>query len=258
MESIVEPNLFLEIDLIAVLCPFGPLRLLIESSRTQQREVPALLYSVNAVWFMLASPNHFHISHSFTPPTNDDGTRLEHPPLPPDAQLTYHMNPAAITTTTSLQSVDSVEHRYPASTASSSAPLHQRRHSESRQSTIIPTTHRSSILSTADAANIDCEAMVMEVGHIDTDESRQRIGDHPTTVMDEEDSKSKKEKPRAHDTDVFFFFFLLHTAERSGLKLGLGDFVFYSVLVARAGNPLSSFVRVCCVYTHLFAVISHV
>ncbi|SAM05569.1 hypothetical protein [Absidia glauca] len=172
-------------DLIAVLCPFGPLRLLIESSRTQQREVPALLYSVNAVWFMLASPNHFHISHSFTAPTNDDAS---HTPMPPDAQLTYHMNPAAITTTTSLQSVDSVEHRYPASTASSSAPLHQRRHSESRQSAIIPTTHRTSILSTAEAANIDSEAMVMEVGHTDTDENRQRIGDHTTTVMDEEDT----------------------------------------------------------------------
>lgn len=43
------------LDLIAVLCPFGPLRLLLESSKKQQREVPALLYTVNAVWFMMAS-----------------------------------------------------------------------------------------------------------------------------------------------------------------------------------------------------------
>ncbi|CAO3679090.1 unnamed protein product [Rhizopus stolonifer] len=43
-------------DLIAVLCPFGPLKLLIESSKNQQRDVPALLYSVNAVWFMMATP----------------------------------------------------------------------------------------------------------------------------------------------------------------------------------------------------------
>lgn len=46
------------------MCPFGPLRLLIESSRTQEREVPALLYSVNAVWFMMASPDHFRLSNS--------------------------------------------------------------------------------------------------------------------------------------------------------------------------------------------------
>lgn len=52
------------LDLIAVLCPFGPLRLLIESSKNQQREVPALLYSVNAVWFMMASNDHFRISNS--------------------------------------------------------------------------------------------------------------------------------------------------------------------------------------------------
>ncbi|KAJ3190569.1 Presenilin-2 [Irineochytrium annulatum] len=40
-------------DLIAVLCPFGPLRLLIESSRENQREIPALLYTA-AVWVGMA------------------------------------------------------------------------------------------------------------------------------------------------------------------------------------------------------------
>ncbi|RUO96005.1 hypothetical protein BC936DRAFT_142815, partial [Jimgerdemannia flammicorona] len=59
-------------DLIAVLCPFGPLRILVESSRTQQQEVPALLYSVNAVWFMATPPNYFRLSpslhHTMTAP----------------------------------------------------------------------------------------------------------------------------------------------------------------------------------------------
>lgn len=32
-------------DLVAVLAPWGPLRLLIESSRQNQREIPALLYT---------------------------------------------------------------------------------------------------------------------------------------------------------------------------------------------------------------------
>ncbi|KAF9933164.1 hypothetical protein FBU30_006330 [Linnemannia zychae] len=44
-------------DLIAVLCPFGPLKILVESSRNQNQEVPALLYTVNAVWFMASPPD---------------------------------------------------------------------------------------------------------------------------------------------------------------------------------------------------------
>ncbi|KAG0231843.1 hypothetical protein BGW42_008592 [Actinomortierella wolfii] len=44
-------------DLIAVLCPFGPLKILVESSRSQNQEVPALLYTVNAVWFMASPPD---------------------------------------------------------------------------------------------------------------------------------------------------------------------------------------------------------
>ena len=38
------------VDLIAVLCPFGPLKILIESSRNENREIPGLLYSVTMVY----------------------------------------------------------------------------------------------------------------------------------------------------------------------------------------------------------------
>lgn len=75
--------------MIAVLCPFGPLRLLIESSKNQQREVPALLYSVNAVWLMMASPGeHFNQPSSsarnnreYQPtgyPITNSGQRMSH------------------------------------------------------------------------------------------------------------------------------------------------------------------------------------
>jgi presenilin 1 len=40
-------------DLIAVLCPFGPLKLLVESSREQEVEIPALLYSV-MIWYYIS------------------------------------------------------------------------------------------------------------------------------------------------------------------------------------------------------------
>ncbi|KAI9336975.1 Presenilin-domain-containing protein [Obelidium mucronatum] len=43
-------------DLIAVLCPYGPLRLLIETSKNQNREIPALLYTAGPTT-MMATPD---------------------------------------------------------------------------------------------------------------------------------------------------------------------------------------------------------
>ncbi|KAL0082260.1 Presenilin-domain-containing protein, partial [Phycomyces blakesleeanus] len=142
-------------DLVAVLCPFGPLRLLIESSKTQQREVPALLYSVNAVWFMVAPNDHFRLSTSIANTTTD-----------------------TITTT---------------GTTGTTIP-----YSSSSSTTVI--TSPEPTLSPFSSFSPDFRT------------SNRRLDDHneQRDEIDEED------------------------AERSGLKLGLGDFVFYSVLVARA------------------------
>ncbi|CEG67860.1 hypothetical protein RMATCC62417_04220 [Rhizopus microsporus] len=132
-------------DLIAVLCPFGPLRLLIESSKNQQREVPALLYSVNAVWMMMASPGE-------------------------------HFN----------------------------QPLPSARNSREYQSTGHPITNSGQRMSHDGFMQLH-------------DESHGSI---LTTVR----STVTTETENKDEEDV----------ERNGLKLGLGDFVFYSVLVARA------------------------
>ncbi|KAL0092994.1 Presenilin-domain-containing protein, partial [Phycomyces blakesleeanus] len=142
-------------DLVAVLCPFGPLRLLIESSKTQQREVPALLYSVNAVWFMVAPNDHFRLSTSIANTITD-----------------------TITTT---------------GTTGTTIP-----YSSSSSTTVI--TSPEPTLSPFSSFSPDFRT------------SNRRLDDHneQRDEIDEED------------------------AERSGLKLGLGDFVFYSVLVARA------------------------
>lgn len=74
------------LDLIAVLCPFGPLKLLIESSKSQQREVPALLYSVNAIWLMMANPGQ----HFYNPDNNPNEDQFQHSGQTFDQQRASH------------------------------------------------------------------------------------------------------------------------------------------------------------------------
>ncbi|CAG8583036.1 1796_t:CDS:10, partial [Paraglomus occultum] len=157
-------------DLIAVLCPFGPLRILVESSKEEKRGLPpALLYTVNTIWLM-ASPDL-----SIT--TRRTSSTLDHfqasPPL--SSASTFHMRQL---------STETGEH----------IPLSENpRHSNNsmiNDDTIV----QSDTVITEDTGNNNDEETANNEGGDDDD--------------DEEAG--------------------------SGLKLGLGDFVFYSVLVARA------------------------
>ncbi|KAJ3105774.1 Presenilin-1 [Phlyctochytrium planicorne] len=141
-------------DLIAVLCPYGPLRLLIESSKQNQREIPALLYTA-AVWVGMAtppSPQHLHASSRSITETVGDR---------------------------------SVHH-----TASTADLIRREEEEEERERQAgTPAGERERLSDNA-----------------------RREGEEPREEgnVDEEDD------------------------EGTGLKLGLGDFVFYSVLIARA------------------------
>ncbi|OAD76597.1 hypothetical protein PHYBLDRAFT_185773 [Phycomyces blakesleeanus NRRL 1555(-)] len=211
-------------DLVAVLCPFGPLRLLIESSKTQQREVPALLYSVNAVWFMVAPNDHFRLSTSIAntitdtitttgttgttiPYSSSSSTTVITSPEPtlspfssfsPDFRRSRNLTHSSFANTFHSHTNSS---EYEAST-SSIAPLNQNSSPISRD---LPSTQ--SLTSTLNNNTKAEQGSTFELGT-----SNRRLDDHneQRDEIDEED------------------------AERSGLKLGLGDFVFYSVLVARA------------------------
>ncbi|KAI8377256.1 Presenilin-domain-containing protein [Blakeslea trispora] len=151
-------------DLIAVLCPFGPLRLLLESSKKQQKEVPALLYTVNAVWFMMASTDQLRLSKQLEPSSSKQITQ-----------------------------------RY--STSSSYSP-----------SNLIQKSHDGFMRLPDDDASGQTDVPLPVPVNIDI------IPDPKSEV----DNQSKQEKTDEDDQ------------ESSGLKLGLGDFVFYSVLIARA------------------------
>ncbi|CAI2185754.1 14832_t:CDS:10 [Funneliformis geosporum] len=155
-------------DLIAVLCPFGPLRILVESSRDDQREIPALLYSVNAVWLM-ASPG---ISNQFTS-TSFNSLR---------------------------SSASSFQARDPSTHTGEEIPLSE------------------NIRYNRDNRNVlgegEVEGVFINANNVNENSRGQSLTGQPTQPND--DSLDDEEE------------------EKSGLKLGLGDFVFYSVLVAQA------------------------
>ncbi|CAB4419826.1 unnamed protein product [Rhizophagus irregularis] len=145
-------------DLIAVLCPFGPLRILVESSRNDKREIPALLYSVNAVWLM-ASPG---LSNKFRK---------------------------------SLSSVSSFQ-----ATSGEEIPLSEN------------IRYNRGEGGASDEGGINCDG---------TDENSQIPRRQSSSLQPQSQPPNNVSYDDEED-------------ERSGLKLGLGDFVFYSVLVAQA------------------------
>lgn len=142
-------------DLFAVLCPGGPLRVLVETAQARQEPIPALLYNGSVV-FGMASETH---SSSNDSSDEDDSTAAATAPssLPPPA--------------------------------GASEPL-------------VPADERSA------AAGPDVEYGT----------AREPNNAAHTTPIDESDIISFE-----HRTD-----------NRRAIKLGLGDFVFYSVLVGRA------------------------
>ncbi|KAJ3327478.1 hypothetical protein HDU76_011738, partial [Blyttiomyces sp. JEL0837] len=197
-------------DLVAVLCPFGPLRLLIESSRENNREIPALLYSA-AVW-MMATPAEPRPTSTETLSPTDTTT-----PLVPASSTSNTANPTAIDT--SVLSLN--RYNTTGDTTNPDKPQQQRgrQHNDgtttprnelavigARDGSITPVLQSSA--STSDLLN------GRRRGGGGNDASDAGAGD--TTLQDGEE-----------DIDI-------EEEERSGMKLGLGDFVFYSVLVARA------------------------
>ncbi|KAI9488093.1 Presenilin-domain-containing protein [Zychaea mexicana] len=258
-------------DLIAVLCPFGPLRLLIESSRKQQREVPALLYSVNAVWFMLAATDHVRLSKNIIPfsssshkdnnnNNNDTSSLNEKTAAAQQQQQKQQVDDLAANgrkRTVTLSSITDTIHsltsssEYEAST-SSTAPLHpnaaapgrQRQQQQPSSSTLASSTgpasmtnlqpngfmrlRAESISSTTVAAQSNTEEAANKATHTDDSSRRTSTGqpddDEPRRRSSNDTQGIENDSEERDEEDV----------ERSGLKLGLGDFVFYSVLIARA------------------------
>ncbi|CAO3668080.1 unnamed protein product [Umbelopsis vinacea] len=203
-------------DLIAVLCPFGPLRLLIESSRNQQQEVPALLYSVNAVWFMAHMEGHFRISKSFLP-TNEhvigtnwifqDTSRNTSATDLPGSQSPSATGPNGQATAVRSESPQPIE---------GDGTNNWINHTGAQGAVIVGHHDRDGFTRLrGDSVNTFA---ISQIDQSETTPRRLSVSNSTATNTNEEQESPSDEED----------------AERSGLKLGLGDFVFYSVLIARA------------------------
>ncbi|KAJ3149119.1 Presenilin-1 [Geranomyces michiganensis] len=167
-------------DLIAVLCPFGPLRILVETAQTHDREIPAMLYSA-MVWMMASSGD---------PPS------VRPPPANPSANITRRAS-AARSDTSSWHALQSDFGE--GSHLIKGQPLVTEIEMTVREPTPAPAAPDSAILE-SDPLNAPTE--------------------NPGATLD--DREVAEEAAEEEE------------AARGGVKLGLGDFVFYSVLVGRA------------------------
>ncbi|KAI8580517.1 hypothetical protein K450DRAFT_237431 [Umbelopsis ramanniana AG] len=219
-------------DLIAVLCPFGPLRLLIESSRTQQREVPALLYSVNAVWFMASMEDHFRISRSFLPQNghvigtnwifggssrNSSASNLQELQAQVNRSNAHTPEPVADTSTNTQFGQARSESPEPLKEAHT---IHNWRHSSGPQGAVIRGPQDGNGFTRLRGESVNTIEINSTDHHLET---------NPTTTLETDTVTPNPQRSDSDETPPDE-----EDAERSGLKLGLGDFVFYSVLIARA------------------------
>ncbi|KAI9094414.1 Presenilin-domain-containing protein [Phlyctochytrium arcticum] len=198
-------------DLIAVLCPFGPLRILVEASQNNQREIPALLYTV-MVWMTMATPAD--------PPPN----RLKNTGVPAPPVRAY--------TSSSSRSRGSLKD--PPSDYGEDRQLTDSSHNWTNN--------------TVDAAGHGGDADEVEMHIRNSEGERGSTANLVDRYQHEGEAARRRPPPLGDGTATVSDVVLEDTAARTsideleeeeeaargGLKLGLGDFVFYSVLVGRA------------------------
>ncbi|ORX85883.1 Presenilin-domain-containing protein [Basidiobolus meristosporus CBS 931.73] len=204
-------------DLIAVLCPYGPLRMLVESSREQQRDVPALLYSVGSiVWLMATNLSGYEPVRTGSDESGGGPSELEYSQSSASPNLrNLHPN--------SLSAASSAHRPFDqASAAKLENPFLESTdyHPDRREISSASTSSTSTIL-VRQSSLMPREEEVPMQPRSDSESNLLSVSGAATTPTG--NRQEPPEPENGEDGD-----------ERSGLKLGLGDFVFYSVLIARA------------------------
>lgn len=172
-------------DLFAVLCPRGPLRLLVETAQERNENIPALLY--NTIITLMAAPTSTGTGRRRRIQDEDDGDNDDQGPLRHNDE----------------EEDDGLV----------AAPSHS------------PWSHEEEELQPLD---------------------RQTGGSRTALITEVDESPSEVHQDPYGEEE-----------ERSGVKLGLGDFIFYSVLVGRAAlfDMLTVFTSFIGIITGLFGTI---
>ncbi|KAF9360759.1 Presenilin-1 [Mortierella sp. AD094] len=210
-------------DLIAVLCPFGPLKILVESSRNQNQEVPALLYTVNAVWFMAAPPDSIlarGASPSKEAATEDllvglnDSQRESKPFNGQHSRATARESGASFGSglSSSLEAPFNAGETSRSSSTMGLVPITTNDSVEGRDN--IELLERTNSRGSVTSPRSEGSPLAGRAGH----SSRAR------ETRSQADGERNDEQEEEDDDDG------------GGLKLGLGDFVFYSLLISRAAS----------------------
>ncbi|KAJ3341357.1 Presenilin-1 [Gonapodya sp. JEL0774] len=226
-------------DLFAVLSPYGPLRILVESSRSQNRDVPGLLYTA-MVWIMASEPAAFvpvtlpsKVSDSVPTP---DVNRI--PPIKSPSGLLggsraalwseYSKNlrssergiPLALLATKDDNRLAHVQDSYHATESHEDENEDEDTHGVLPDDELI--AEGTALLNAQEHGDSQGRYSVdIEYGRLER--RRYSVGLVTPDAMREQRHTQMEHDQEAEEED-----------ERSGLKLGLGDFVFYSVMVSRA------------------------
>ncbi|CAL8091639.1 unnamed protein product [Calicophoron daubneyi] len=199
-------------DLVAVLCPRGPLRMLVEMAHERQEPLfPALLYSTTAAYLVIEGDT--------VQKSEDDSEGLlnvqnSHSPSLPSGQ------PSAVNTANSVLSVESF---------STSATPDDRQNPE--QLPLVANTTENN-----QTPALEPNERMTPSPHLGSLCRRRRVGPSSRSgshssgrgnVPHENAETDSVDRWREVQAD-------LRDREERGVKLGLGDFVFYSLLIGRA------------------------
>lgn len=182
-------------DLIAVLCPKGPLRVLVETAQRRNEDIfPALIYSSTMVWQIATMVDD-------SDSRNDSGTN------------------STSTLTTVANSSPAVNHTAPAA-ASSGAAAAASENANSIRNELYSDVHSfgNQYTSSNSVDSQTARRAQAALGELEKGPS----------AKPNQPSSAQRSRPSHGSTE--------EEEEERGVKLGLGDFIFYGVLVGKASS----------------------